>query len=308
MPTGLPIPKTAKTGDAAATGHLGTALNDLISKAEKASVETLYGILKTALTRVLASGAAVALTSPHIFNGDELAKLTSTTAAIVATGSLYGHYQIRRKAEAVERLGGIDFFADIPGPVFGYDPTEFPLLQPYDAIEYFKSLIPRLGVDPIQWAPLMQRTAFTLAAATEVTIVDKVQKLILDKLRTGEGISTGPAEIEELLDSFGVTPKNPQYAQMVQRTNMMDAYTTGYQMEMEHPEVKEFFPAWLYMGIRDGRQGEDHEIRFGKYYPNSLPFAIVRGKRVWNCRCIPNAIDKYKWARLVKGGAVFSTI
>lgn len=302
--------KPAKTGEAAPDTPYGKALNSLIEKAGIEGQQTLYAITKPALTRLLNAGLSLALSTQHIYNSQELAKLTKSTASVVSTGNLLGHSDVRQKQEKIEQSGpnGTDVFADIEPPIFTYDPAALPILQPFDAIEYFKNLVPRMGVDPIHWMPLMNRTAFTLAAATEQTVVEKVQKILLDRLRSGDDIGTGPSEIEQILNEVGVTPRNPQYAEMVQRTNLMDAYTTGYQIEMEHPEVKEFFPAWKYLGIKDGRQGKDHEIRFGNYYPNSLAFALVRGPRVFNCRCCPNAIDKYKWKDLVNSGAVLSTL
>lgn len=311
------LPKPPKSGEAALPGREGEQLNNLIDLAERKGTATLTDILVPAIKRLLDGGAAKAMTSPHIFNGAELAKLTDAFAATIGTGSLLGAARIRQKQVQAELTK--DYFAEVSGPFATVQNEELPILPPWQALDYFKSLIPRLGVDPIHWAPLMQRTAFTLAAATEKTIVEDVQKVILDRMRTGQQWipeadrlpgqqATGVADIQQILDETGCSPANPQYAQMVFRTNTMESYTTGYQLEMEHPDVKDFFPAWLYMGILDGREGDDHRPRFGRYYPNSLPFAVVRGARVFNCRCVPNAIDKYKWKRLQAQGATFSTL
>ncbi len=335
----------SKGEQAAALGIYGTVLDSLIAKAEQLGLETLYRIFKASLARTFASSPNALLTTDHILNGDELAELTRQTASVMGTGNLIGHAEIRIKQEKADRLhvygvteppkpaalgyggggsgplgpkfpkgpgSGGPWEAIGPGSsggpevIFRYDPEAFNFLQPYDAIEYFKSLVPRMGVDPIRWEPLMQRTAFTVARATEKAVVEKIQSVILEQLRTGEGFRTGPAAIDSILADVGVHPKNPQYAQMVNRTNLMDSYTTGYQIELEHPEVKNFFPVWKYLGIRDGRQGKDHEIRFDNYYPNTLTFHAVRGERVFNCRCCPSAIDKYKWKKLADGGAIIS--
>jgi len=71
--------------------------------------------------------------------------------------------------------------------------------------------------------------------------------------------------------------------------------------------MAEMFPAWQYIGIRDGRQGKDHEPHFDKYYPSSAKFEQVRGPRVWNCRCCPAPISKYEWQRLQSSGVTLST-
>lgn len=325
----IPLPSAPKSGEAAApAGKEAAQLNKLIDKAEARGSALLYELTSAAVRRLLAHGGAKALTTPHLFNGEEMARLTDSLAAVIGTGSLLGHGRVRERMEAAELTKGKDFFSDPPFAVIQNE--ELPLLQPYNAIDYFKSLIPRLGVDPIRWAPLMQRTAFTLAAATEKTITEEVQAIILDRLRSGETwilepdrvagqMATGPAEIDKILTKAGVSPANPQYSQMVYRTNTMDAYNVGQQVELEAPDVKDFFPAWLYMGIADGRQGDDHAPRFcngspghwtpvNKYYPNSLPFHVVRGDRVFNCRCTFSPIDKYKWKRLQASGVQFSAI
>ena len=148
-----------------------------------------------------------------------------------------------------------------------------------------------------------------MAEATERSILEKVQSLILDKLVSGQGWGQAAGEIESILNAVGVTPTNPQYAQMVFRTNAMDAFNVGQEIEVtEHPEVKDFFPAFEYLGIRDGREGEDHRPKFGKYYPSSLSFQHVRGPRVWNCRCSPRYVDKYEWDDLKNRGERFSNV
>ena len=152
------------------------------------------------------------------------------------------------------------------------------------------------------------RTAFTMCVATETSLLEKVQKLIMGQLATGEDWTGAPNQIERLIYDAGVSPRNAQYASMVWRTNAMESYNAGLTMELEHPDVKDFFPVWRYMGILDGREGEDHRPHFGLYFPNTLTFQFVRGKRVFNCRCTPIPIDKYEWANLQAQGARISYV
>jgi hypothetical protein len=82
----------------------------------------------------------------------------------------------------------------------------------------------------------------------------------------------------------------------------MDSCTQGAVEEFQTDDMREFFPVCQDLGIRDGRQGKDHEPHFDLYDPNEASFAEVRGERVFNCRCAPNPIDKYTWAKLVAQG------
>jgi hypothetical protein len=148
-----------------------------------------------------------------------------------------------------------------------------------------------LGIDPIREGTLFERHAFTLATATEETLLGKVQKALGDYLRTNwnspqsSDKPRGPEIVQAVLDQCGVTPRNPQYAEMVFRTNVIDSFNSGQTRQMSTPEMQEDFPAWEYLGIDDGRAGDDHRPHFGKLYPSSVPFATVRGPRVFNCRC-----------------------
>jgi hypothetical protein len=94
---------------------------------------------------------------------------------------------------------------------------------------------------------------------------------------------------------------------MVVRTNMMDAYAAGAHEERQDPEVQAYFPVWKYLGILDGRQGEDHEPKFNRYYPSTADFRDVRGPRLFNCRCASQDISYIEWERLQKQGAKVET-
>ena len=177
-------------------------------------------------------------------------------------------------------------------------------MPPAEALDYFRNLEPRLGVDPKRFGAEAERTAFTLAAATEETILARVQELIAKRIESGRRISTAPQDVEEILAELGVSPESSQYAEMVVRTNMMDAYNTGAQRQLS--DSSEMFPVWQYSNPDDGRSRPKHAKRNRRYYPSSVPFARVRGTKIGDvasCRCTPIPIDKYEWADLVAGGA-----
>jgi len=182
-------------------------------------------------------------------------------------------------------------FADADGD--GIDDLFSPLTQariqplpPRAAVDYFRGLVPSLGASPVRYGPRLDRYAFTLAAAADQTVLQRVQTAILNALQQGgdAGASAVP-DVQAILDAAGVSGRNPQYAEMVVRTNLNDAYNQGAEAELGEGDMRERFPVWQYLGILDDRTGDDHRPKIGRYYPSTATFQEVRGNRVYNCRC-----------------------
>jgi hypothetical protein len=304
--------KPAKSGDTAVAGTDGQRVNTLIDKAESDGTATMYQIVRDALTRHLSTDGGhwhlLANSSGMMFTPAQHSQLVDALAKTIATGDLLGRTRIREKLAKADGAKGLHRFAETDERPFAYLPGEsIPLLTPDEAVRYFSSLVPSLGVDVLRYGPAMQRAAFTLARATETTILSRVQEIILRAVQTGEDWKTTPAAIDSILTEAGIHPTNPQYSSMVFRTNVMDAFNVGQHLEViDNPDVAAMFPAWQYLGIRDGREGEDHRPHFGLYYPTSISFHQVRGPRVFNCRCSPRYVDRYEWADLYSRGVRFS--
>lgn len=148
-------------------------------------------------------------------------------------------------------------------------------MPPMQALEYFRSLLPMLGVDPMRWLSDLRRRAFTLAVATNDEMLTRVQGILRDRLATGERISDAPHEIEKTLDQMGVTDMPQGYGENVVRTNLMDAFNEGLQRELN--QVTETFPVFKYSNPDDSHSRPWHAEKNGKYYPSSVPFVQVRG-------------------------------
>lgn len=292
--------------DVAIAGKDGRRLARLIDAAERAGSDTLYRLTEAALGRLLPTGPPKVLTASYLFTPSESAELAEVLAAVVSTGDLLGRTRVRElMGQSVRR------FADTDTDSWQFLPdTAVPVLTPTKALDYFRRLVPTVGItDPARYGQAMQRAAFTLARMTEQTVLRSVQDIITRALQTGQEWQTTPATIQAVLRDAGVHPTNPQYSQMVFRTNAMDAFVVGQQHEVnENPEVASFFPAWQYLGIRDGREGDDHRPHFGLYYPASRSFHSVRGERVFNCRCGQRWVDRNEWARLQSSGVGFSNV
>ncbi len=253
----------------------------------------------------MGGGSATAI---RLFNDDEIAELSDVVAAVIGTSELLARALVRDfQQRAVERNAArasvqeSALFEEVSGPV---QP-----LTPERALDYFLRLVPRLGADPKRFGPDKRRQAFTLAAATDDQLLKTVQGIIADRVEKGETIRAAPKEIAAVLDQVGVSQRNPQYAEMVFRTNTMDSYNQGLQDELNDPDVQDTFPVWKYAAITDARARPHHAARNGRYYSTSVPFVAVRGDGIEdaaNCRCTAIPVDKWEWSRLRKQGARLS--
>jgi len=201
----------------------------------------------------------------------------------------------------------VERFAEPPPPdpfaVFAAEPP--PPLPPSAAAEYFRKLVPTVGVKPERFAPLFDRHAFTMAVAADEAVLAKVKGILEDVVAAGGEPRDAKARIEDLLDNVGVSPRNPQYSDLVLRTNAMDAYVQGQQSEYTDPAVREQFPAWEYHAVVDERSRPHHAARDGMLFGPGVTFQEVRGMGpadVINCRCAWTPIGHRELDRRLKAG------
>jgi hypothetical protein len=295
-------PVTAKTAggkpasdEVSIAGKEGREVVSLLRASKAEGVKTFSAIVGEALKRFDGTG--------ELLNHDELARLSEALAAVNGTAELLGRARVR---ELVARADAAHKFADRPLAKFADTPPGI-IATPEGAYQYFAGLVPKLGVDPERFAGEQRRQAFTLAKSANQFLTDKVKQRILQGLATAEGAADVTAGITSLLEAAGVSPSNPQYAEMVFRTNAMDSYQTGVYEEGRHSDVASYFPVWQYIGINDERAGHDHRPRFNRYYPATATFAEVRGNRPFNCRCSLRWVDKFEWAELQAKGVKAET-
>lgn len=297
-----PLPSEEDKGkETALAGPDGRQLEGLIGQAKLEAQNRLAGILERIVRRVLTDknpeGAAFTMN----LLPQELSDWADLTATLQATGELLGRSSVREKA----KQAGPARFSDQPTTFTSFaDPIPLPD-SPERAVAYFRKLVPTLG-ESQRFIAGKERTAFTMAYASNQKMLRHIQKIILDELETGSS-EAGPT-VQQVLKRAGVHPANPQYAEMVVRTNLNDAYTQGVTDELKEEGMQEVFPVWKYVGIDDGRQGPDHAPHFGRYYSSSTSFAEVRGDRPFNCRCVPIPVDAEEWSSLSKNGARLSSI
>lgn len=288
-------PGPPASSEVALPGKDGKALAALIRASKDAGAAELAALVKESLRTFDGRGA--------LLSDAAVRKLAERMAAVNTTALLAGRSRVREMAERTKEVGNLTKFAasDVALSTFADGPGV--LSSPEAAAAYFGSLVPTLSLDPERLATEQRRKAFTLAASANRALTDRVQKLILAGVRDNRSTADVTADITAAMEAAGVAHRNPQYSEMVFRTNAMDSFQTGMYEEGRHPDVAELFPVWQYLGIDDARAGEDHRPKFNRYYPAAAPFAAVRGNRPFNCRCSLRWVDSFDWDELRGGGA-----
>lgn len=286
----------------------------LLRSAQKEGEKRIGSVTASALSRLLERGPEAAVQATSLYDETELDALADSLAKTNATGELLGKTRIRMKPgiKTAEKFS---------------DKAVHPM-APLAAIKFFSKLVPVLhsNMDKVdRWVSDVRGNAFSLALDTDKVVLDKVKEAIRERLANGKTTS-GPAAVQEILREAGITETvggqkaGEPYAKMVFRTNAMTAYNRGAQEEMRDPDVAEAFPVWQYLGADDHRQGADHAVHNGKYFPAAVTFESVRDRyvvgkngelepstngkgRPFNCRCSFIPISAARWRKLLAQGA-----
>ena len=165
-------------------------------------------------------------------------------------------------------------------------------VTPTAALRFFDTLRPS---GPVEMAGLeeqlllFQDEAFSLAITTDRTLLDNASALLRQSLE--EGATTVRQSVLSL-ERLGVTSRNPQYADMVFRTNINRTYNQGYYDQVAgNPKIREDFPIWEYDAIEDIRLRPEHRANLTRgidgtqFYPANVTFEVARGPNPFNCRC-----------------------
>lgn len=279
-------------------GPDGKDVYKLLNLCKERGAKVMTGMAADAAERMLKTG-----NMDTFFTKDELEDLTDELEKFMAPADLLGRASVMIRLKKAQAGGDkLERFSEMPaGIAETFAEARLRPMKPAKAIDYFESLIPSMNLNVQRWGDSLRRKTFTMAEAANKQILKRVQKIIADRVKMGD-TSTGPEAIEAVLKRAGIHPKNPQYADMVFRTNYMDMHNVAAEEQRLDPDVIDEFPVWRYMGIRDGRQGKDHEVHFDKYYPAKAKFAEVRGERPYNCRCQPVPVYKTEWNKLKARG------
>jgi DNA topoisomerase IB/2'-5' RNA ligase len=278
-------------------GPDGKDVYKLLNQCKTDGAKIVADMAKKAATRMLKSGE-----TETFFTDDELQELSESLEEFMAPADLLGRASVLIRHEKAKQQDDVTRFSEKAcGIPEKFADARLRPMKPASALSYFRSLVPSMNLDVKRWGDSLRRKTFTMAEATNKIILNKVQKVIAS--RAAAGLATyGPAAVEDVLVKAGIHPKNPQYPEMVFRTNYMDMLNVAAEEQRLDPDIVDDFPVWRYMGIRDGRQGKDHEQHFDQYFSNKVKFHEVRGERIFNCRCQPVPVYKSEWKRLKANG------
>lgn len=274
-------------------GPDGRRLKELLADSMRIGVVTLTNLAAECVPDAVAlilSGRP----PTRLFNDRQSEKLTDALASLAGCGELLGRTRIR-ELYTQAALNAVAKFDDIFG-------VRLPFFTPERAAEFFRSVVPGLALDLLDFVKRMTAQAARLAEYVEAKILRRI------KNHTGEIVrQKKPVDLKTLLDKAGLLATDPRYAQFVFRTAVLEHFNDGSTMELASPDVRDVFPVWHYTGIHDDRTGKDHWPLIDKYYPNTVTFREVRGPRIWNCRCGFVPVDRWAWAELRKKGARLQT-
>lgn len=293
--------------------RIRTILDAVGDAAVQAGRPVLYAATASAMRRI-AKGAktpeevAARMEPGQFFNEWEFAAVAAVIWQVHAAGEILGRaragLQVKGKLKGwsllarppetfrkyVERIGA-DILEPSPAPLAqatrGLRITETFRHPPERALSWLKSLRPETGIST-PWLEAGRNAAFSLAVETDAAMLTRVRDTVARAIEEGLGVREAGLTLENL----GVTSTNPQYAEMVFRTNAMDAFTRGnYEEVAEDPVLAVEYPFWEYWNPKDGRTGADHWANLTRgvngtsFYPRNVPFERARGPRAFNCRC-----------------------
>ena len=121
-------------------------------------------------------------------------------------------------------------------------------LVPLDALAYFRE------------------KAFKISGVENQKFLDEIKLRLNDALYEGLSYQQFADEFNKLFISYGIVPENPIRLQTIFRTNLFTSYTAGQLKQVE--QVKNQFPIWRCVGVKDNRSNIDHESITNKYFRN----------------------------------------
>ncbi|MFO0937846.1 MAG: NUDIX domain-containing protein [Gemmataceae bacterium] len=182
----------------AIAGPDGQAAIHLTERAMADGRALLASLARDAVERRLKEGGAG---RGPFFNEDERELLAEAIASTNATAELLGRYRIREQVQSNDST--VRFAA--------FDAADSPLrvkpIPPEEALRFFRELMPSMSLDP-EFTDRHRRMSFTLAENTGEVMLRAVQDAITEALANG---TTGTYAVQSILDTAGVTPRNPQY-------------------------------------------------------------------------------------------------
>ncbi|MGO8759353.1 MAG: phage minor head protein [Terracidiphilus sp.] len=209
----------------------------------------------------------------------------------LAAANLLGRVQILKHARrktgqvipitAVSRLRHFDEQDD--DSIYGSFSTDLPN---DDAAGYLADLTPVTKEIFKGLSAQYQSSAFTLAGAADVRLIEKIRDALADAAQKGETADQFQLAVKKITDDAGVAELSSFTLDTAFNTAMQRAYSLGRYEQMKDPATMNVLPIWQYWTVGDDRVRPEHAVLDG--------FAAHADDPVWmkiyppngfNCRC-----------------------
>lgn len=179
---------------------------------------------------------------------------------------------------------------------------------PEEAIRFFSGKLPMTRDEFEALTDKLIGEAFYVTGLEKLNIEKDVKALLNDALKNGMDVKDFQFKLNELQVKYSTPAYGREgtigtdildyHAETVFRTNMMSAYNSGRKEMYQDPEVKEYFPAYEYSAIMDGRTSEICMELDGKVYLADDPiWSTIWPPNHFNCRSTVVTINKYDFTR-----------
>lgn len=136
------------------------------------------------------------------------------------------------------------------------------------------ALIPKEALDYLRYKSLI------IVSVEDGELRASIKEALIKAMKGGENFKKFKQRVDTVFDNYGVTNLKSNHIQTVFKTNLNTAYSVG-QLEQVY-EMRERFPFWKYIAIRDNRTRSSHLALDGKIFKTGEgPLPPID----YNCRC-----------------------
>lgn len=152
--------------------------------------------------------------------------------------------------------------------------------------EYIRALVPVLREVFDGLTTEYRSNAFTLAAAADVRLIEKVRDALADVVQKGGTSEDFEAAVKAITDDAGVAELDAFTLDTAFNTAMQKAFSLGRYEQMSDPAVKAVLPYWQYWTVGDDRVRAEHAVLDGFVARADDPVWLkIFPPNGFNCRC-----------------------
>lgn len=147
------------------------------------------------------------------------------------------------------------------------------------------------NLTPEQALQYFRYKAFWISGIENQRFIDAVKLELERVLSEGKTYDQFAEAFKKFFVEYGVTPENAIRVDTIFRTNLFASYTAGQVKQVD--EVKDKFPVWRYIAVRDNRTRPSHLALNGHLFRRG-PYPPIS----FNCRCVPQFIHSLQLRQL----------